>query len=144
MDKTKFTNLINQLSITAQKNKWVLCYNKEIDHLFWTKEPLNKKARLVKVSHETSFYVNPNKKIEGVVVEYFAGNFIEHNPTYKGLIKQFKKKVDKNTFTIAQTRETDKYLFGLGEALRADIYQDSKESGNKLDFDSLVNYALSK
>lgn len=144
MERGKFTNLINQLSITAQKNKWVLCYDKEIDHLFWTKEPLNKKAKLVKVSHETSFYVDPHKKIEGVVVEYFTSNFIAHNPTYKGFIKQFKKKVGENTFTVTKTQETNKYLFGLGEALRADIYQDSKEKGGKLNFDSLVKYAFSK
>jgi len=144
MEKTKFTNLINQLSITAQKDSWALNYDKEIDHLFWNKEPLNKNVKLVKVSHEASFYVDPNKKIEGVVVEYFTSNFVAHNPTYKGFAKQFNKKVGKNTFTVTHTQETNKYLFGLGEALRADIYQDSKETGKALNFDSLVNYALSK
>ncbi len=142
MEKTKFTNLINDLSGIAERDHWTTSYDKKLDYFYWTKKHLSKDAKLVKVSHETYFYFGHNKKIEGVFVEYLKNNFVEHNHAYKGFIKQFKKKLDNNLYTISNNKDAAKYLFALGTALRADIYQDDNEKGGKINFDELINFAL--
>ena len=128
----------------AEKDKWVPRYDPELDYFYWTSEPLREDARLVKVSHETSIYFTADKKIHGVFVEYLKNNFVEHNKAYEDLVKQFKKKIGKNLYTVQEPKKAEKYLFGLGEALRADIYQDSKKKGDVINFDKLVSFALSR
>lgn len=145
MDKTKFQNLINNLSTIALKNKWIPLYNKELDYFFWTQKNVSGEAKLVKVSHETSLYINPRKEIEGIFVEYLRTNFVEHNPLYGVLLKQFTKKIDNNVFTVANINKAEKYFIGMAEALRADIYQDAQsvqEKGINFDFDNLIKCAL--
>ena len=104
---------------------------------------MNKENRLVKVSHETSLYINPKREIEGVLVEYLNNNFVEHNPVFKQFVKKFNKRIDKNTYTLSKNKETEKYRFGLAQALTSDIYQDANKQGVKLDLDNLIKYALS-
>jgi hypothetical protein len=144
MEKSTFSNLINGLSVIAEKDKWVPRYDPELDYFYWTKEPLREDARLVKVSHETSLYFTPDRKIQGVFVEYLKNNFVAHNKAYGNFVKQFKKKIGDGLYTIEKPKEAEKYLFGLGEALRADIYQDAKEKGDVINFEKLLRFALSR
>lgn len=143
MEKTKFSNLVDRLSVIAEKEKWIPRYDRELDHFFWTKEPISDNTALVKVSHETSLYVSP-KGIDGVMVEYLSSNFVEHNPAYEGFVKQFTKRIDGSLYTIKSQERAEKYLFGLGDALRADIYRDAEEGGKKINIDNLVGFALKK
>ncbi len=142
MEKTRFTNLVNSLSVVAERDKWIPKYDKEADYFYWTRKNLNKDSMLVQVSHESSFYVNPKGKIEGVMIEYLNNNFIAHNPSYKSLIKQFTKKIDDDCFTVADKKKAEKYLFALGQALRADIYQDVRENNKEINMDALVKFAF--
>ena len=127
----------------AKKDNWTTRYDKELDYFYWTKKNISDKSKLVQVSHETSFYINPFGGIEGVFVEYLTNNFVNHNPAYKDFVKEFTKKVDDNIYTIKNPKNAEKYLFAFGESIRADIYQDAKEIGKgKLDLDDLVKYAF--
>ncbi len=142
MEKAKFTDLINRLSLIAEKDKWVPKYDKNLDYFYWTKENISRSALLLQVSHEASLYVTPGGKVEGVLVEYMRDNFVAHNASYAGFVDQFTKKVDESTYTIKNKKAAEKYLFAFGESIRADIYQDAQEiCKGDLDFDDLLKYA---
>lgn len=143
MEKSKFTNLVNGLSAIAEQDNWIPRYDKSLDYFYWTKESLSKDTELIKISHEASLFISRDKKIEGVFVEYLKGNFIKHNGVYRDFLKQFKKKISNDVYTVENTKEAEKYLFALGEALRADMYQDAKERNYSIDFDKLINFAFS-
>ena len=103
---------------------------------------MDKNSKLVQVSHESSLYISPKGKVEGVFIEYLSKNFVEHNPVYRAFVKQFTKPLEGHTYTIGNKKKAEKYLLALGEALRADIYQDAKEYKQDLNIDALMNFAL--
>lgn len=144
MGQAVFEKTINNLPVIAEKEKWVPSYDKDLDFLYWTKYPLSNNCKLVKVSHETSLYINAKKEVEGVLVEYLVGNFISHNPSLKGITKQFNKELGNGMYTVVSNKDTKKLFSKLGEGLRADIYQDATKVKGGVNYDVLVNLAVNK
>lgn len=126
MEKTEFTNLIDKLSTVATLDKWKAIYDKESDIFYWQKSKLSKDARLVKVSHDVSLFLTPNRVIEGLSVEYLKDNFTKHYTEYRGMTKYFDKKVTGKQYTISKkTKDIDHYFDKFAETLKADIYSDA-------------------
>lgn len=134
MEKAGFQNLVDKLSSVATLDRWETLYDKQLDFFYWKKRRLSKDVRMVKVSHETHFYLTPAGKIEGVLVEYLKNNFIEHNSDYRGMVKFFNKKVTDNEYTLSKKDKNMKVLFDkFAESLKADIYRDACEDRKSVD-----------
>ena len=145
MEKAQFINLIDNLGALASKDKWAPSYDKKLDQFYWHKKPLSTDASLVKVSHEASLYFSKKGDVEGVLVEYLKSNFVDHNPVFSGLTSSFNVRVDNSLFTVS-TKDLSKIkpqLFGLVEAVKADIYKDAWEKSYSVgDLSKLTNFAI--
>lgn len=146
MEKARFQDLIDKLSSVATLDRWQPTYDRQLDFFYWKKQPLSKGARLVKMSHETHLYLTPAGKIEGVLVEYLNGNFVEHNSDYRGMIRSFDKKVGRHEYTISKKSRKMEILFDkFAESLKADIYRDACEDRRTVDdLNFVIKEALTK
>ncbi|OGY49072.1 MAG: hypothetical protein A2663_04730 [Candidatus Buchananbacteria bacterium RIFCSPHIGHO2_01_FULL_46_12] len=144
MEKTRFINLIDQLSTAATLNEWEAVYDRESDNFCWQKPKLSQNVRLVKVSHDISLFLTPAKKVEGLFVEYLKDNFTKHNIEYKGMTGYFDKKVADNQYTISRkTKDLERYFDKFAETLKADIYRDAiKEKKCVSDLDFTISTAF--
>lgn len=138
MGKTGFENIVDKLPASADFEKWEVTYDKQLDFLYWMAPRVSRNATMVKVSHETYLYLTPSGKIEGVLVEYLQGNFVEHNVEYKDITKSFKKLAGRRESVLKNKSVKTRQLFErFAEALRADIYRDAvqdKKSIAELEF----------
>lgn len=145
MEENKFVNLIDRLSTVATLDKWDAVYDTTIDYFYWKKSKLSKDVRLVKISHDTYFYITPKEQIQGVIVEYLKSNFTNHNPEYKGMIRLFNKKVVGKEYTVKKTKDNERYFDKFTETLKADIYRDAIEDKKTIDdLNFVLSVALSK
>jgi hypothetical protein len=146
MEKAGFQNLIDTLSDVAQRDDWATLYNKQLDFFYWKKRKLSKGVRMVKVSHETHLYLAPSGKIEGVLVEYLTGNFIEHNAEYKNMPRMFDKKLGEGEFTISRkSKKTETLLDKFAVSLKADIYRDAIQDKRTIaDLNFVITQSLRK
>ncbi len=61
------------------KEGWVPRYDLETDEFSFTIPKLSADARVKYIDNEIAFYVTPSQNIEGVFIEYFRNNFIQHH-----------------------------------------------------------------
>jgi hypothetical protein len=76
---------VYNLSNIAAKQAWVFRYDPESDELSVTVPKLSKDARIRYVNDEIALYFSKNNKIEGLFIEYFRHNFIQHQSAFKNL-----------------------------------------------------------
>lgn len=96
LDRDKILKQLAQLSEIVESDKWKLEYDSELDELFYGIEVMPKKSFLFNVNDELNLFVTPDSKVNGIFVEYFANNYIEHNKMFKPVLKVFKKTTKKN------------------------------------------------
>lgn len=83
-EKNKIFDFVYNLPQIAKKQAWVFRYDSESDELSVSVPKLSKDARIRYINDEIALYFSKNK-IEGVFIEYFRNNFIQHQPGFKGL-----------------------------------------------------------
>jgi hypothetical protein len=95
---------LTNLSKIVKKDKWKMEYDSELDELFYGKELIPKKSFLFSINDELNLYVTPDSKVNGIFIEYFALNYIEHNKTLKPVLAFFKpgRKKDKEKQNLAK------------------------------------------
>ena len=106
MAETKIINNLSELSKVAQENKWSKSYDKDLDFLYWGNQDKMAKAKILKVSQEVFLYIDENKNIEGVGVEYLSSNFVEHKPEYKDLLNLFTQEEKNGVFIIPPEKDS--------------------------------------
>lgn len=141
MEKTKFINLIENLNKKALIGKWIPTYDKKLDYFTWTKEPLSKDAKLMKIARDIFLFFNPKGSLEGLAIEYLKSNFIEHNEKLGNFVNIFKKKVNNHTYTVVEKdkKNIEPFLIGFSESVRANIYKEILEDDSKENLESLFN-----
>lgn len=144
MEKARFQNLVDQLSSVATLEHWEPLYDRQLDFFYWKRHKLSKDVKMVKMSHETHFYLSPSGKVEGVLVEYLKGNFIEHNGEYRGMTKHFTRRVDGGEYTVQRkSKDLEAYFDKFAESLKADIYKEAMEDRKTPDeMDFVIAQAL--
>lgn len=65
------------------KEHWVPRYDRETDEFSLTVPKLSKDARVKYFDKELAFYVTTDEQIEGLFIEYFRNNFIQHHDGFK-------------------------------------------------------------
>ncbi|HEX8974169.1 MAG TPA: hypothetical protein VF817_01630 [Patescibacteria group bacterium] len=87
LDKNKITNQLLSISELAKKNDWVFDYDKEIDELTFGLDTMPRNSFLFNINNEINLFVTPNSKINGIFIEYFAQNYIEHKREFKPILR---------------------------------------------------------
>lgn len=90
-EKKRVFDFINNLHQIAEREGWVFRYDPETDEASVTTPKLPEDSRIRYVNDELALYFS-NNKIQGLFIEYFSHNFIEHQPEgfedLKTLVKQ--------------------------------------------------------
>lgn len=79
LEKKRIFDFVSVLPETAKKEGWVFRYDPESDEVSITVPNLSDDARIRYVNDEIALYFSKGK-IQGVFIEYFRKNFIEHQP----------------------------------------------------------------
>jgi len=87
LDKDKILKQLTALSKIIESDKWKLEYDPELDELFFGKEVMPKGSFLFSINDELNLFVTAGSKVNGIFVEYFAHNFIEHNKKLKPVLE---------------------------------------------------------
>ena len=132
MQKNTFLNLIKNLGTIAKKGKWEFSYDKGADSLYWAKKKISTGSRLKKFSRETSFYVNANGGIDGLMVQYFQNNFLTQNENLAkvGIVESINKSESGEPISLGSKKDELEALFSA--SIKNDILTDALEANYTL------------
>lgn len=85
---TKLIEAVKNVPFIAEKEQWVLTLDKEENSLFYSPEKIPNGAELYQVTDEYALYLDKNMKPQGLMIEYYGQNFVEHHKEFKGLDKK--------------------------------------------------------
>ena len=144
MAEAKLLNNLKELSKIADEKNWTKSYDKDLDFLYWGNPDKTATARTLKISQEVFIYIDNNKNLEGIGVEYLTSNFIEHKPEYKDLPDLFTKKVD-GVYTIPSNKEdgVSHKFEDFAKDLALDVFEENLNHKQNADgIEELANLAL--
>ena len=91
LDAKKLSRQIASIRSLAEKNKWIVEYDRSLDQLFFAPKVIPKGTFLVTVDNDISIYINKDSDVKGLFIEYFSHNFVEHDkeikPAFETLLK---------------------------------------------------------
>ena len=93
-----------KLHETAERDGWVVEYDTDLDHFYWTRPQLSSTARLAKLSDEFALYMTPEGSVEGMFIEYAKNNFMEHYQQFKPIFDNLTKKLDGHIYTLSKEK----------------------------------------
>jgi len=91
MIKAEMVKKIKGLSEYAKKEGWVFTFDKDESTFFYGPRTIPDDAKLFSVNDEFSVYLSAQHQLRGVVLEYYACNFVEHHEEFKGLFEKIFK-----------------------------------------------------
>lgn len=86
-EKKEFLEIASDFNEYANKHNWVSRYDAESDALSVAASELSDDARIKYFDDEVAFYITKDHKIEGVFIEYFKSNFVNHHKDLKEIFK---------------------------------------------------------
>jgi hypothetical protein len=87
----EFIDLALNLQGFIQKNGWISRYDLESDAFSITAPNLSDDARIRYFDDEIALYITNNNKIEGIFMEYFKSNFVQHHKNLKPVLENIEK-----------------------------------------------------
>jgi len=84
LDKSKILSQLKELQ--GSSNGWTLEYDPDVDQLFFGAKKIPKGYFLFQLNDEINLFVNKNSRVQGMFVEYFQNNFLEHNQELKPVL----------------------------------------------------------
>jgi hypothetical protein len=84
LDKSKILSQLKNLQGTS--NGWTLEYDPDVDQLFFGAKKISKGYFLFQLNDEINLFVNKKSLVQGMFIEYFQNNFLEHNKELKPVI----------------------------------------------------------
>ncbi len=83
--------VLKQIPAIAEKESWLFAYDADEGAFFYSPERITGDAELYQVDDEYSIYLNKNNKPEGLFIECYDANFIEHHKELKEISKELFK-----------------------------------------------------
>ncbi|GAI02539.1 unnamed protein product [marine sediment metagenome] len=96
----KILNFIYHLNSIIKREKWIPAYDRDTDSLSFRLPKLSNSARIIYLDDEIALYLNEDKDVEGIFIEYFKSNFIKHHRELKKIAKDIDRKEDKESSII--------------------------------------------
>ena len=119
-EKKKILDFVYGFSEIAKKESWVPRYDAESDSLSVTVSKLSSDARIKYFDDEVAFYISKNG-IEGIFVEYFRSNFLQHHKGFEDLLRVIKERKNNNNDLIELNREMDQIIPTMGEIIKSSL-----------------------
>lgn len=120
-EKRELLDLASDLSGFVKKHGWISRYDIESDALSVTAPELSKDARIQYFDKEVAFYVTKDKKIEGLFLEYFKTNFVEHHQELKPMIKDLEQRAGSSAFIKLSQEKVKRMAPDLEEAIKSSL-----------------------
>lgn len=110
LDKDKILLQIEGLADIAKKDSWIFEYDSEIDELVFGKDYMPRDSFLFNVNEEINIFLSPDSTVNGLHIEYFKANFLEHNIELKPVLEAISNKSkskDKASSVAKRALETE-------------------------------------
>ncbi|HSV94852.1 MAG TPA: hypothetical protein VLH94_02695 [Spirochaetia bacterium] len=113
-------------SDVVKRENWVSRYDPESDSLSYSVKELPKSSRLKYFNDEFALYVTNRNKINGIFIEYFMSNFLNHTKGFKDVKDEISKKDIKEIDKILEikTVEKDKFIDKFQNVLMMNVTKD--------------------
>lgn len=118
LDKEKILSQVEALATIAKKNGWTFEYDADIDELVFGKDYMPRDSFLFNVNDEINLFLSPDSTVNGVHIEYFKSNFLEHNKELKPVLPIIESK----------TQNKAKDLTNAKRALETELVADTFKS----------------
>lgn len=131
LNKNKILRQLLNLDAVIKASGWRFEYDPDVDELFFGEKVMPKGSFLFSVDDEINLFLTPDSKVNGIFIEYFANNFIEHNKKLKpalDALQNTRTKIDKEKQELATEaleekllREASSSVFGRSRLVAAVI-----------------------
>jgi hypothetical protein len=91
-NKKKILDFVANFAKIAKEKKWISDYDADDDSIAIRVPQLSMESRKRYINDEFAFYLNAKGEVEGIFVEYFLSNFVEHHRDFKKATAGLKKK----------------------------------------------------
>lgn len=92
LDRKKILSQVERLAELAEKNDWKYEYDSELDQLIYGKDYMPRDSFLFNVNDEINLFLSPDSSVNGIYIEYFKANFLEHNKELKPVLDAIENK----------------------------------------------------
>lgn len=94
----------------ATQEKWVFTFDKDAGTFYYSPHRVSRNAQLYQLNDEMAIYMDKNtKKPEGVMIEYYQVNFLEHHKEFKPLSEA----IFNNDEDIQEVKPLDKAAYSM-------------------------------
>lgn len=77
---------VKDVPAVATKNKWVFTLDKDTGTFYYSPHQVSRNAQLHQLNDELAVYMDKDtKKPEGMMIEYYKDNFLEHHKEFQPL-----------------------------------------------------------
>ena len=125
--KEKLIEAVRNIPTVAQREKWVLTFDKEEGSLFYSPESISDGAELHQVTDEYAIYTDKDFNPKGVMVEYYNVNFVKHHNMFKELSSQIFKGKEKIQ-TVNPTKKEEGQAVLLKALLESTLIKEADTS----------------
>lgn len=133
-NKKELLDIASGLDKFIKKNNWVSRYDADSDSLSITKPELSSDSRIRYFDDEVALYLNERGNIEGLFIEYFKSNFVEHHKNLDKVVKNIENKKKNNSSMITlQKKDVSKIAPDIEDELKSSLAEslDVKSIENK-------------
>jgi hypothetical protein len=103
--KKQLIKAVKNIPQTAEREKWVLTFDKDEGALFYSQNSIPKETELFQITDEYSIYLDKKQNPKGVMVEYYCHNFIKHHPEFKDMTEDLFKKDKKEQMKVVNPHD---------------------------------------
>ncbi len=116
----EFIDLALNFQEFIRANDWVSRYDLESDAFSITVPNLSQDARIAYFDDEIALYITQDHKIEGIFMEYFKSNFVQHHKDLQPVIKDIENENEEKHLSLIKLDEDklQKIVPDIQEALQ--------------------------
>lgn len=116
---------VKSVPIAAEKERWVITFDKEEGTLFYSPRRIPDGAELRQVTDEYALYVDKQMNPRGVMIEYFNENFIKHHRPLRLLSNTIFKGRERVQVIDPKTGKRNEKIAALAALLESALIKDA-------------------
>ncbi len=128
----KIIDFLYHFSDVIKRDNWIPGYNKDTDSLSFRKPKLSDSSRISYLGDEIALYLNKDKDVEGLFIEYFRTNFMKHHQELKGVAEDIDKQMEaeQDTVNLERMKSSD-VLPELEEIVKSSLLENMQFQSRK-------------
>lgn len=123
--KEVLIDAVKSVPVAAEKERWVITFDKEEGTLFYSPRRIPDGAALHQVTDEYALYLDKQMNPHGVMIEYFDENFIKHHRPLRLLSKAIFKGRGKVQVIDPKTGKRNEKIAALAALLESTLIKDA-------------------